>query len=163
MSPRRTPWSAVTRRVGRAAWAPVAARRLAPLADTVAQVTRGRVCLLGLLGVPHLVLTVPRRRSAPVVVRLVHAPYGEEFLVAGGDDGTSVDHRPRPPAWLTALRATPTAEVTVRGRTVPVRVRVVQGADRARLWPLLVEVWPGYADCDARACEQWDVVLLTPA
>jgi len=41
--------------------------------------------------------------------------------------------------------------VTVRGVRIPVRARLVDGAERDRLWGLLVAEWPAYQTYVRRA------------
>ena len=142
-------------------WARGLGRRLAPLDRRISRVG-GRVSVVELSGLPLLRLRVPRRRGSDVEGVVVAARYGEQWLVAGGDDGQPVDHRPVRPAWVTAMRATGRAYVTHRGVEVPVRVHRADADERERWWPVLVRTWPAYAAADRDAAEQWDVWLLTP-
>ncbi len=101
---------------------------------------RGRVVLSGSL-VPSLVLEstgarTGQRRTTPL------ACLPEEdgsFLVVGSNFG-----RERHPAWTANLRAHPRATVTYRGRTVPVTATLLDGDEKAEVWPRLTAVWPNY-------------------
>ncbi|QWC86446.1 nitroreductase family deazaflavin-dependent oxidoreductase [Nocardioidaceae bacterium] len=150
------------RRLARRSWARRLAVGLGPLDRRLVRASRGRVSVVELAGLPLLRLRVPRRRGGDVEAVVVGCRYGEQWLIAGGDDGRPVDHHPVRPAWTTALRSTDTACLVVRGREVPVRVQHADPEERERWWPLLVRAWPAYEDCDREAAEQWDVWLLTP-
>ncbi|WBB81873.1 nitroreductase family deazaflavin-dependent oxidoreductase [Micromonospora sp. WMMD882] len=128
----------VTRRLGHHRWFGAAARLLVPADRLVGRLTRGRVVALGL--VPSLVITTTGRRSGrPRSTPLLYVPDGDAYVVTGSNWG-----QPRQPSWALNLLAEPRAEVAVRGRRVPVRAEVATGADRDRLWRLLVTEWPAY-------------------
>ena len=151
----------MARGLGQRAWVRGLSRRLAPLDRRLSR-AGGRVSVVELSGLPLLCVRVPRRRGADVEGVVVGARYGEQWLVAGGDDGQPHDHKPVRPAWVTALRGARHAYVTHRGVETPVRVHRADPAERERWWPLLVRAWPAYAASDRDAAEQWDVWLLTP-
>ena len=114
---------------------------LIPRIETfLAWLTGGRLSVLRIAGLPGLRLTVLGRKSGqPRTTNLLCAPYQDGFLVNGSNWG-----HPKHPVWTANLMAADTAEVVYRGRTLTVRVKQATGADRARLWPVLLDVWPGY-------------------
>jgi deazaflavin-dependent oxidoreductase (nitroreductase family) len=57
----------------------------------------------------------------------------------------------RQPAWSLNLLADPRATVTIGGRHLPVEARVATGAERERLWGLLLTEWPAYETYVERA------------
>jgi deazaflavin-dependent oxidoreductase (nitroreductase family) len=68
------------------------------------------------------------------------------------------------PGWSANLLAHPDATVTLRGRTVAVRARLVAGPERERLRGRLLEIWPAYATYEQRAAErQLRTFRLEPA
>ncbi|MEV0608850.1 nitroreductase/quinone reductase family protein [Polymorphospora rubra] len=135
----------VTRRLGHRRWFAAAARVLVPADRVVGRLTRGRVVALGL--VPSLLITTTGRRSGqPRGNPLLYVPDGDAFVVAGSNWG-----QPRPPAWALNLLADPAATVTVAGRRIPVRAHLATGAERDRLWGLLVREWPAYETYVERA------------
>ena len=135
------------RRVGRAEWFARLARPLVPLDRALGRLTRGRFVAFGLPGLPSLLITTTGRRSGePRSNPLLYAPDGDAFVVLGSNWGQR--HQP---AWTGNLLANPQATVTVAGERIPVRARLVTGAERARLHALLLKVWPGYADYERRA------------
>ncbi|MEH1100315.1 nitroreductase/quinone reductase family protein [Micromonospora sp. CPCC 205561] len=136
---------ALTRRVGHHRWFGAAVRLLVPADRLVGRLTRGRVVALGL--VPSLVITTTGRRSGkPRSNPLLYVPDGGAYVVVGSNFGQA--HQP---GWAMNLRADPTAEVAVAGRRVPVRAEVAAGAERDRLWKLLVTEWPAYRTYARRA------------
>ena len=77
---------------------------------------------------------------------------------------------PRPgaehnPAWYHNLRAHPDeVSVEIGGRTIPVRPRVVEGAERAELWQLVNDNYNGYETYQDRVPGRLiPVVVLEPA
>lgn len=118
--------------------------RLAPaiihLDRAVQRLSRGRVMLVRLAGLPALRLTVTGRRSGLArVTSLLCVPHEDGYIVAGSNWG-----RPRHPVWTANLMADPSAVVDVGGRRVPVKARLVTGSERDELWRAIVDFWPGY-------------------
>ncbi|MFJ2898089.1 nitroreductase/quinone reductase family protein [Streptomyces sp. NPDC087218] len=122
---------------------------------TVHRLTRGRV-LLSAQMLPGLVLTVPGARSGrPRVTPLACMPeYGNKhgggaetsWILIGSNFG-----RPGHPAWTANLLAGPDkAVVNRRGRDVPVRAVLLEGAEREAVWRRALEFWPPYAAYQAR-------------
>jgi deazaflavin-dependent oxidoreductase (nitroreductase family) len=68
---------------------------------------------------------------------------------------------PAHPAWFENLQANPEVTIQDRGQRVPVRASVAEGEERARLWSLMAEVWPAYADYQAKTAREIPVVILT--
>ncbi len=85
------------------------------------------------------------------------APYQDGFLVNGSNWG-----HPKHPVWTANLMAADTAEVVYCGRTLTVRAKQATGADRARLWPVLLDVWPGYRMEHEMSGRDSRVFLLEP-
>ena len=95
-----------------------------------------------------------RRRS----VVLLYMPDGEHFVVIASNYGGE-----RPPAWWLNLSAQPEALVHVAGRTVPVRARALDGAEREAMLARVVTYnrqWRGYARTVRR---ELPIVRLEPA
>lgn len=135
----------LTRRVGHHRWFGAAARLLVPADRVVGRLTRGRVVALGL--VSSLIITTTGRRSGkPRSNPLIYVPDGDAYVVIGSNWGQT-----QQPGWALNLLAEPAAEVDVRGRRVPVRADVATGAERDRLWALLVTEWPAYRTYVQRA------------
>ncbi|WP_405426345.1 nitroreductase/quinone reductase family protein [Micromonospora sp. NBC_00617] len=135
----------LTRRLGHHRWFGAAARLLVPADRIVGRLTRGRVVALGVL--PSLVITTTGRRSGkPRSNPLLYVTDGDAYVVIGSNWG-----QPHQPGWAINLLADPTAEVDVQGRRFPVRAEPATGAERDRLWQLLVTEWPAYRTYVERA------------
>ncbi|MEY8038926.1 nitroreductase/quinone reductase family protein [Saccharopolyspora cebuensis] len=144
----RGPVRAAVRRLGTRRWFSALGRRIVPLDLAVQRRTAGRLGVLRLLGMPSLLLTARGARTGrPRSVPLLHVPEAGRFVVIGSNWG-----RAGHPAWSANLLAHPDAVVTSAGREVPVRARLVTGAERERLWhDVIVPAWPAYATYDERA------------
>lgn len=135
----------VVQRLGHRRWFARAGRVLVPADRLVARLTRGRVVALGLA--PSLLLTTTGRRSGEArQTPLLYAGDSDGYLVVGSNWGG-----PSHPGWALNLIADPAATVQVRGRTVPVRARLLAGAERERAWRRALEVWPAYETYARRA------------
>ncbi|MGC5029591.1 nitroreductase family deazaflavin-dependent oxidoreductase [Micromonospora sp. DT229] len=147
----------LARRLGRYRWFGAAMRLLVPADRIVGRLTRGRVVALGL--VPSLVITTTGRRSGkPRSNPLLYIPDGTGYVVIGSNWGQK-----QQPAWSLNLLAHPEAEVDVAGRRIPVRAELATGAERDRLWQLLLDEWPAYQAYVERAGDrQIRIFRLTP-
>ncbi|GHJ09564.1 hypothetical protein TPA0907_39310 [Micromonospora humidisoli] len=135
----------LTRRLGHHEWFGATMRLLVPADRLVGRLTRGRVVALGL--VPSLIITTTGHRSGlPRSNPLLYVPDGDGFVVIGSNWG-----QPRQPGWVLNLLARPQAEVAVKGRRLAVRADLAAGAERDRLWQLLVTEWPAYRTYVQRA------------
>lgn len=106
----------------------------------VAWVSRGRVQLSALL-VPSLVLHTRGAKSG--VVRdapLMYTPDGQGRAIVAGTNFAGARH----PAWTTNLLANPDAEITVRGRRMPVVATLIPDDERDAAWATIERQWPGY-------------------
>jgi deazaflavin-dependent oxidoreductase (nitroreductase family) len=137
-------FSAVVRRLGHRRWFAAVGRRYVPVDRWLFRHTGGRWSALGLQSL--LLTTTGRRSGEPRTQPLLYAPDGDGYVVVGSNWGQR--HHP---AWTGNLLADPSASVTIRGRTTPVRARLVTGAERERLWAELVRLWPAYETYEDRA------------
>ncbi|MEU5694876.1 nitroreductase family deazaflavin-dependent oxidoreductase [Actinosynnema sp. NPDC020468] len=107
-------------------------------------------------GVYTLLLTVKGRRSGePRRTALIYQPYEDSYVVVASHGGA-----PRDPAWYRNLQDDPTAEVQVGAERFRATARTATGAERARLWDLMNEVWPDYADYQTKTDREIPVVVL---
>lgn len=88
---------------------------------------------------------------------LIHRTDGDRYVVVASKGGA-----PEHPSWFTNMQAEPEAEVQVLADHVPVRMTVAEGAERARLWDAMVEVWPAYEGYAAKTDREIPVVVLEP-
>jgi deazaflavin-dependent oxidoreductase (nitroreductase family) len=146
-------------RISGAAWfAKVGPRVVPPLDRTLHRLSGGRF-LLGQSLVPSLVLiTTGAVSGEPRQAPLACMPLEDDgWIVVGSNFG-----RDKHPAWTGNLLKNPEAEVSFRGRRVPVTARLLEGQERAQIWPQLVKVWPVYDRYVARVDRELRVFRLTP-
>ncbi|MEV5122125.1 nitroreductase family deazaflavin-dependent oxidoreductase [Streptomyces decoyicus] len=129
--------------------------RIAPhfipaLDRAVHRLTRGKV-LLSARMLPGVILTATGARSGqPRRTPLACLPEeGGGWLLIGSNFG-----RPGHPAWTGNLLKNPDAEVSWRGRDVPVRARLLTGEERAEAWRTALAFWPPYAAYQARVARE---------
>ena len=73
----------------------------------------------------------------------------------GGDD--------RNPSWFLNLRDNPEVELTMHGRTRPMKARVATADEKAELWPRVVAAHKGYGQYQTRTEREIPLVILEPA
>jgi deazaflavin-dependent oxidoreductase (nitroreductase family) len=107
-------------------------------------------------GTTILLLTTTGRRSGEQrTTPLIHRVDDDRWIVVASKGGA-----PANPAWYENLRADPDATIEVRAETIPVRASTAAGPERDRLWALMVEAWPAYADYQERTTREIPVVIL---
>ena len=145
-------------RIGKQPWMPKFLPQVVAVDKTLQRVSRGRVSILDVAGLPNLALTVPGRKSGvPRTTPLLCVPHEDGWLIAGSYFGG-----PKMPVWVHNLRATDEATISNKGRTVPVRWREVEGAERAAMWRVMLDTWPNFAVYEQRTDRTIPVFHLTP-
>ncbi|POX37150.1 nitroreductase family deazaflavin-dependent oxidoreductase [Streptomyces sp. Ru73] len=128
-----------------------AAPYVVPALDrAVHRLTRGKV-LLSARMLPGVVLTSTgarsgQRRQTPLAC--MPEPAGSWVLI-GSNFG-----RPGHPAWTANLLKHPDAEISWRGREIPVRAVLLTGAERAAAWRAVLDFWPPYAAYQSRVTRE---------
>lgn len=107
---------------------------------------------------PILMLTTTGRkigksRTPP----LMYIDEGGSFVVVGSAAG-----RDQYPAWYLNLEAAPEAGVRVGKVKTPVRARIADGEERARLFSAFAETAKRYGDYQAKTEREIPVVVLEP-
>lgn len=92
-------------------------------------------------------------RTAP----LVYVRDGDDLAIVASKGGF-----PRNPAWFHNLKANPETTVQVGSERREVRARVATPEERARLWPMAVDVYSGYTGYQERAGREIPMVILEP-
>jgi deazaflavin-dependent oxidoreductase (nitroreductase family) len=145
-------------RVGALPWLPRFLPQIVWTDRLLQRSTGSRLSLLDVAGLPNLNLTVVGRRSGlPRTTPLLCAPHDGGWLIAGSYFGG-----PDMPTWVGNLRAAGEGEVEVDGERRAVAAREADPAERARLWPVLVAVWPNFARYERRTERTIPVFVLTP-
>ena len=107
-------------------------------------------------GRPLLLLTTTgarsgQRRTTP----MMYIPDRDRLLVVASNAGA-----PAHPDWYRNLAAHPQASVEVGKETYAATAQVLEGAERARLWAMIVEQYPFFADHQAKISRQIPVIAL---
>lgn len=107
---------------------------------------------------PILLLTTAGRKSGKKrtqpVLDLVD---GTRWIIVASNGGSPVH-----PAWWFNLKTNPRAEVQIGRQTIPVTATTATPEERARLWPLLVAMFPRYTDYQKKVSREIPVVILSP-
>ncbi|MDL4815174.1 nitroreductase/quinone reductase family protein [Actinomadura opuntiae] len=112
-----------------------------------------------LFGAPLLVVSTTGRKSGRVRdATLAYVGHGDGYAVAATNAGSE-----RPPAWWLNLQADPGCQVLVRGRRQAMVARAATPEETGRLWPELIEVYPGFRHYLRIARREMPIVLLEPA
>lgn len=152
------PFRPVAIRVGALPWLPRYARPIIAADRFIQRLSAGKITLLKIAGLPSLALTVIGRKSGePRTTPLLCVPHDGGWLVVGSNWG-----HPTPPSWSLNLSEADEAVVLFDGRRTPVSVRIAEGDERTRLWPLLLETWPNYDLYARRTDRTIPVFVLTP-
>jgi deazaflavin-dependent oxidoreductase (nitroreductase family) len=107
---------------------------------------------------PVLLLTTTgrktgKRRTTPLL-------YGEDagrYIVVA-----SVGGAPKHPAWYLNLSGNGETTIQVGGRKLAVNAETALAAERARLWTLMTQLYPGYDAYQTKTSREIPVVVLTP-
>lgn len=101
---------------------------------------------------------VGRKSGTAFTTPLLYLNDGDTLVVVASQGGL-----PKNPQWLPNLMANPDTTVEVRGRgAVPVRARIADADERARLWPRLVDLYADFAKYAAWTDREIPVVILDP-
>ena len=111
-----------------------------------------------LAGKPMLLLTTTGRKTGKArTTPLQYLEDGENLVVVASNGGN-----PRHPAWWFNLKRNPEAKAQIGKVTRRVRAETASEEERSRLWPLLVETTPGYAEYQKGTERTIPVVILRP-
>ena len=120
------------------------------------EVSDGRIGT-NLGGRPMLLLrTVGRKTREPRTAALLWVPDGDAWAVIASKGGA-----PQHPGWYHNLLAQPDVEIQVGRERIPVRSRVAEGGQRARIWARADEVNQGqYTVYQSRTKRPIPVIVL---
>lgn len=111
------------------------------------------------LGMQPVELHVIGRRSGKRHSTLLTAPICEDDrVVLVASKGGATDH----PQWYKNLVANPDVELTIDDETRAMRARTASAAEKAELWPRIVEAYKGYADYQKNTERDIPVIICEP-
>ncbi|MFL6159946.1 MAG: nitroreductase family deazaflavin-dependent oxidoreductase [Marmoricola sp.] len=145
-------------RVGAISWMPKLLPQIVWTDKLLQRVTRGRLTILDVAGLPNMMLTTTGRKSGLERSNpLLCVPDGERILIAGSYFGG-----PKEPLWVKNLEANPEVTVRFRNEITPLTARLLVGEERAEAWPTMVRTWPNFARYEQRTHREIKVFELTP-
>lgn len=146
-------------RIGAIPWMPKLLPQVVWVDKRLQRLSRGRLTLLDLAGLPNVALTVPGRKSGvPRTTPLLCVPHDGGWLIAGSYFGG-----PDVPQWVGNLRATDRARIRVAREDVDVSWREVEGAERDRMWQVMLRTWPNFTMYEERTSRVIPVFYLQRA
>lgn len=112
------------------------------------------------LKMPVLELTTTGAKSGQKRTAMLTTPVqeGDTIVIVASRGGD-----PQHPGWFHNLKTNPEVEVSLRGGPKrPMRARVADADERARLWPLVTKRYRGYEQYQQRTTREIPLVLLEP-
>jgi deazaflavin-dependent oxidoreductase (nitroreductase family) len=145
--------------VARQPWFPAIGKRIIPRLDKVLyKVSGGRFGTMSGTGFTGLLLTtVGRKTGKERSVPLLYVGHEGRYYLTGSNWGQQTH-----PAWSGNLMADPEATLTIKGKKIPVTARLLEGAEREAMWPVLTTTWPAYDIYTDRSGRELRVFELTP-
>jgi deazaflavin-dependent oxidoreductase (nitroreductase family) len=147
------PWTASEERFGT-----IAVRIMSVVNTVLFRASGGRLGSRFLRGAPVCLVTTTgaksgQRRTTP----LIYLALDDDVVIVASKGGMS--HHP---AWYHNLRKHPEAQVLIGNRTRDMVARHASDAEKTALWPRLIEIYPDYADYQARTDRNIPVMILSP-
>lgn len=108
--------------------------------------------------IPVVLLTTTGRKSGqPRVSPLYFLRDGDRVIVAASKLGTEKN-----PLWYLNLKANPNVQAQIKKEVLDLRARDATEEERAKYWPRLVAMYPGYEEYQARTERRIPVVVCEP-
>jgi len=122
------------------------------------RLTRGRIGQ-HIPGVPPMCLIdhVGAKSGTERTSPLLYIEDGDNVVIVASKGGYE-----KSPAWFYNLKANPDTTVQIGSQVRPVRAHVADEAERRRLWPKAVEVYPSYQQYQDRTDRKIPIVVLEP-
>ena len=107
-------------------------------------------------GVPTLLLTTRGRKSGKRRrTALIYGKDGDNYIVVASRGGHA-----KHPAWYLNLVENPLVEVQVGADKFAARASAATAEEKARLWSMMVSIWPSYDGYQAKTDREIPVVVL---
>jgi deazaflavin-dependent oxidoreductase (nitroreductase family) len=109
-------------------------------------------------GVPTLVLTTRGRKTKRLRRNaLIFSRHGDAYVVVASYGGA-----PSHPLWYRNLVAEPEVTIQVGPDVMTATARTATAAEKAELWPRMVEIWPAYEEYQTKTDRKIPVVIIEP-
>jgi deazaflavin-dependent oxidoreductase (nitroreductase family) len=136
---------------------PAIIRGFSAVHRAIFRATRGRLFNKFRGGEMLLLTTTGRKTGEARTWPLLYLKDGPKMYLAASNGG----HH-RHPAWYLNLEAKPEATIELKGRTVAVRARILEGAERDEHYGRFKQAFSGYAAYEQATERVIPVVELTP-
>ena len=97
------------------------------------------------------------KSGQPRETPLCYLPDGERVVLIASYGGA-----PKSPAWYHNLKAHPDIEIERDGKREPMTAHQADAAERAELWPRVVDMYPGYGDYQKKTDREIPVMVCEP-
>ena len=145
------PWTPTEERIGS-----VFVKVMSVLNVLAYRATGGRLGGTFLRGAPVCLVTVIGRKSGePHTLPLLYLADGDDLIIVASKGGMS-----KHPLWYLNLVANPRCEVEIGSERRSMIAREVGAEEKAALWPRLCQMYPDYADYQARTARDIPVLRL---
>ena len=133
-------------------------RGMTALNTWVYRATGGRLGSKFLRGAPVcLITTVGRKTGRKRTVALIYLEDGDDVILVASKGGMT--HHPQ---WFLNMEANPQVWVEIGTTVTPMLARRASDEEKAAYWPRLLEIYPDYADYQARTTRNIPVLILSP-
>lgn len=103
-----------------------------------------------------LLTTIGRKTGRRITMPLIYGKDGADYVIVGSKGGAPVN-----PAWVFNIESNPNVEVQIVADRFAAVARIATGEERARLWKMMVAVYPPYPSYQERTEREIPVVVLT--
>ena len=123
----------------------------------VYRATGGKVGNKFMRGAPVcLITTVGRKSGQKRTVALIYLQDGDDVVLVASKGG--MEHHPQ---WYLNMEANEAVEVEIGTTVTPMKARRASDEEKAAYWPRLLDVYPDYADYQARTTRNIPVMVLS--
>jgi deazaflavin-dependent oxidoreductase (nitroreductase family) len=105
-----------------------------------------------------LLTTTGRKSGTDRTSALIYRDWEDKQLIVASKGGAD-----EPPAWFLNLDANPEVQVQIKGEKFAARARTASADEKPAMWEHMVQVWPDYANYQAKTDRDIPVVVLERA
>ena len=133
-------------------------RVMSALNTWIYRLSGGRLGAKWMHGAPILLLTTTGRKSGEKrTAPLLFLEDGQRVVLVGSQGGMSKD-----PQWVKNIDADSEVQVEIGSRKRAMSARRGSSEEKAHYWPALCEMYPDYADYQARTVRDIPILILDP-